>query len=173
LHRQLAPMWSVKARRWVPRAGQTEVALAAARAQVNAYWLDDEPPRNTVDYARLRNKLSVDGIDVTIDPIEPLSKDGELTVRLTHEPGKPVLVRVAIRGASRRWDLNEEHKFFDNANKYTAVFGPIQETDLADLTFEFFSLATIRERAKKVSMELKQAPDLKSHSPIPGPILRD
>jgi hypothetical protein len=175
LHRQLAPMWSVKARRWVPRAGQTEVALAAARAQVNAYWLDDEPPRNLVDFAKVsqKEKLSVDGINVTIDRDITLSKDRELTVRLTHEPNKPVLVRVSINGASRRWNLNEEHKFFDTANKYTAVFGPIQETDLPHLTFEFFSLATIRERAKKVSMELKQAPDLKSHSPIPGPILRD
>src|SRR5262249_52823928 len=60
LHRQLAPMWAIKARDWPARAGQTEVGQEAARAQVDAYWLDDEPPRNTVRWTELRDTLSVD-----------------------------------------------------------------------------------------------------------------
>ena len=175
LDQQLAHAWKVTASRWVPRAGQTEVALNAARAQVDAYWLESEPPGSTVDFARLKEKErhSVDGIDVTVDPDITLDKDGKLTVRLTHEPKKPVLVRVAINGISRRWDLNEEHKFFDTANKYTAVFGPIQQKDLAKLSFEFFSLAAIKDRAKKIPMELKQPPTLGARDQLPRPKLRD
>lgn len=165
LHYRPAPAWKVSATRWVPMAGKTEVSFAAARSRVDAYWLDSEPQaRATLRLAELRDKdavLTVDDVKVTVDRDAPI-KNGELTVRLTHAPNKPVLVRVA----GQRWTLREEHRFFDKANQYTAVF-EVREEDRDKITLEFFSVATIKDRSRKVALDLPRASTQDSRDELP------
>src|SRR5262249_30724102 len=164
---RVAPAWTVRATGWMPRNGEKEVAIAPARARLEAYWLDTEPQaKDTLEFAKLtgeERELSVDGVKGTVDRELTGDKEGYLAVRLTHEPRKPVLVRAKIGGTGSQWALNEDHKFFDKANQYTAVFGPLRAADLNALTLEFYSLDSIKGRAKHATVDLPRAPSLTDH----------
>src|SRR5262249_12247939 len=69
-----------------------------------------------------------------------------LVVRLRHPEGKPVLVRPPWRY------LGEEHRFYEKAGKYTALFWPVTLPQaLKSLQeLEVVSLEGFRERAREL-----------------------
>jgi hypothetical protein len=172
-----APAWRLTGAPWVPATGQSEVRVAPARPRVEAFWLEREPPAaRTLEFSSLNvadrelqakdRKFAVDNGNVEITDLT--TGGGYLTLRLTHDPGKPVLVRVLLQGITQQWTLGEEHRFFGNANRYTATFGPLRPEDVSRrLTLQFYSVKAIKEMSKPVSLDLPNSPEPNRDDKLP------
>jgi hypothetical protein len=168
LLRRYAPAWALTSANWPPEKGQSSVSIAPALPRVDAYWLDTEPPAAaTREFTSLNvadrelkekdRKFSVDDGQVEIEELSV--RGGYLTIRLNHSENKPVVVRAYVQGLSQSWTLGEDHKFFGNANRYTATFGPIEPDDLPKrLTLKFLSIASVKAMATPVTAEVREAP---------------
>ena len=167
LLRRTAPAWQVELKPWFPVAGQDNVRTNPARPRLDAWWVDRLPGDGAPlpipslnllkrDPAKFAGDLTVGGTTVTVD--EVAVEDGELVVRLTHEPGKPVVVRLTqLREGELRYRVKELHRFYDRANKYTVRFGPIDESDRArPFTLELYSLESLKRVANPVRMNLEE-----------------
>jgi hypothetical protein len=176
LHRP-APAWALTSASWPPERGQTEVNIAPALPRVDAYWLEKEPPaKATLEFTSLNvaerelkekdRKFTVDTGEVEIEELS--TRDGYLTIRLNHSEKKPVVVRVSVQGISQTWTLGEDHKFFGNANRYTATFGPLRAEDLEHrLTLQFYSIASIKSLATPATAEVREPPNRNNRDALP------
>jgi hypothetical protein len=177
LLRRYAPAWSLTSANWPPEKGQSSVINAPALPRVEAYWLDTDPKAtatreftslNVAD-RELKEKDRTFGVDDGQVMDLQLSVDkGYMTVRFTHTEGKPVVVRAYVQGLSQVWTLGEDHKFFGNANRYTATFGPLNPDDLPKrLTLKFFSIASVKAMATPVTVDVREAPDRNAKDYLP------
>ena len=170
-----APAWQLTSTPWVPRQGKSEVKISPALLRVDAYWLERVPPATeTMDFSsvkaaqrefKTKATFTVDTSNVSID----LKTDDErrLTIRITHSPDKPVVVRVA---QGDRWTIREDHLFFGNENKYTAIFGPFSPADWdLQLTLQFLSIASIKNKnnATRLTVDVPEPPDVNNKDFLP------
>ena len=168
LLRRLAPAWRITGP-WVPKAGEAALnRLNGAAPRVDAYWLEREPTAKftkeitslkaiDLEFLEKDKKFSVDGTDVEVDIAPPT--DGLLTIRVRHADKRPVLVRVKVQGVKQRWTLGEEHRYYGQANCYTAVFGPFESEDYnRRVTLEFFTIDSLRALAQHMTLDLPRGP---------------
>jgi hypothetical protein len=99
------------------------------------------------------------GQSFTIDEkevkIESVRMDNNyLSVILTYPPGPPVVfLRPSELVESPRLTLEEEHRFYDKAGKYSARFGPLSEDEQRrTFTLDFYSMAKLKAGASKIEL---------------------
>jgi hypothetical protein len=88
-----------------------------------------------------------------------------MVVRLSHVPGKTVMVQL---GGPLPKPEGAEHYFYNEANKYTAVFWGVTEDRLNDpnFTFDLISVDEIKRTVNPADLKLS-APTEKHRPPPP------
>ncbi|WP_020470993.1 vWA domain-containing protein [Zavarzinella formosa] len=178
---RIAPTWVVTAHTWVPRKGQTEVAIAPAHPKVEGYWLDRMPEQDgkaTLEFKSLNRlgdelakmpsrKFGIQGVgEITLDDI---AIEGRyLTVRLKYPKGSPVVPRAYnLLGVEQRWTLEEEHRWYGPAGVCVSRFGPLPEDLAIPLTLDVYSLDAIKRTARKQELVPKDEPDFNARDIYP------
>jgi hypothetical protein len=143
------------------------VQARAAPAQVQMWWTDfPESPDISRQFSRSMKKKEPDKLrlgddtveieDVSIEekevPTDAVGKDvGKmilkqcLVVRLSHTKGKPVLVQLASR------HKGAEHRFYQGANKYTALFWDLDNPDQDQHLFNVIFLDAMKKQDEPVN----------------------
>jgi hypothetical protein len=125
---------------------------------VETWWLSDNfsgvrSERNNRQIpleADFKNRpVKVHGKDVVIESVqlELRTVQGKkdtpcLVVRLRHAEGEPVLVRLAEPKVE-----GEEELLYSGANKCTAIFWPIERSQVENLKLNLISLKEVKEKA--------------------------
>src|SRR5262249_37200084 len=135
-----APAWVLDVPEWPVLAG----TQTPATPLLQVWWNPDQETAAAAALDRgadfrtltqLRQKtVQVDGDKVVIESVQveehlvasrrdrKLEKTSCLVVRLSHAPDRPVWVRLQGLDAA-----GQEHRFYTEANKYTALFWPVTE----------------------------------------------
>ncbi len=157
----VAPAWNLQLTRWDRSVAQDRIR----RPTVTGFWIEGFPApayKYSFDLRALPTKTTrilVDGLPVDVAPptIEhaggPGLEEGDyLTLRASYsDPTRPILIRPGkLKGVNQRFDLCEQHLYFDASGRYTARFGPITELDkkIGTVEADFFSVSDLRERAR-------------------------
>jgi hypothetical protein len=167
-----APAWGVDVPQWPRRPGAGGQGGPPVRPELRVWWSPDQEPYGaylehghdfTTPQEIVAKTVSLKDQDVVIESVrvephrvEVRPAEGDrpavretrncLVVRVAHVPGRPVWVR--LRGLNL---LGEEHRFYDSAGKYTALFWPATGGDAAKLlqSIEVFSLTAFKKRAEE------------------------
>ena len=141
--------------------------------QLNAWWTAEEPrahARVPLEEIKAVNpgspravKLGREESDenVTIENVRFIDRLGQrqhcLVVRIHHPKDKPVVAR--LRGLSV--EGHQEDQFYGQADTYTGIFWPVQESQTKNLTVELISLEKILndKETKKCTLDKLPEPD--------------
>jgi hypothetical protein len=172
-----APAWGLDIPVWPTQAGGKGPARPVARA----WWLEDRLPPPTATFDRgldfrdlegLTNRaIRVDERDALLESVcveehlvetQPGARGAPgqlrqmpcLVVRVAHAPNCPVWAQ--IRGLEA---AGQEHRYYSDANKYTAIFWPVSADQAATLLggLDIFSVNAFKRaaEARKTNLELK------------------
>ncbi len=163
LRERIAPAWDITLSRWMPAAGKIGARVNPALPGLDAWWVDvfpGDPYRLSVakletldlELAKIDKNVTIDRSKVRIDDIRV--EGNYLSVRATHEAGKPIVARVLGLKDAQRLELGELHRWYDKPHKYEVRFGPIGRGDLGrPVTFQFYSLESLKKIASHARLE--------------------
>jgi hypothetical protein len=180
-----APAWSMKTGRWPGLPG----GEGRQPQKIHAWWITDRatPPveqslpgrtkgLNQDDPDFLNRPLQIEGDDIVIESVR-LEKHAAfvnpetrrpatcLVVRLKHAPGKPVIARV-VPGVGGFTQEGCEHRLYSDANKYTGIFWPVNESGGAEFTLQLMSLNKIKANAKHAEINNLPPPQSGDRCPV-------
>jgi hypothetical protein len=184
-----APAWSLHVPRWPQREGRAQ----AARPDVEAWWMwqKNAPVAATLEWKR---DFSLEGaflgtrvldndanIKITIDSV------GFETHRVKPDPDAPpheercLVVRARYPKGHRIWiepvglqlnALQQEHQYYDAAERYAAIFWPLNEDQVRN-NLEGFHIVLVEEFKKAALHVGKKLEDLPSPEDTrPKPVTR-
>lgn len=168
VHDYPAPTWSLQVARW-PRKGDDLLPPT-----LKAWWLEKDP---TDEYVNLRHDPARDlktefqdikqvqgvrmGIESITEELRQIRVDGLdpklqrcLVVRLWHEPEKPIWVR--LRDLANRNIEGEEHYFYREPGKVTAVFWPVVRVQEEPFTLHLHSIDALKNSPMRVEVPLRR-----------------
>ncbi len=175
------PAWRVRVWKWPALSDKDNPFAAPSRPDVSLWWSDALPSNPTV-IARDSGKslgecfekqsFTLDGKNIRIENAR--YENGYLVVELAYSPGPPVvLVRPEGLIDSPRLSMQEEHRFYDKAGRYTARFGPVEESRQGQaFRLDFYSMADLKKASKKIEIRPNISPGgdppLRQKTPSPA-----
>jgi len=138
-----------------------------ALPELHAWWTSEEPRvdgsvrlediKRATPSSPQRVKLGEES--VTIENVRFAERYGKrcLVVRIRHAQGRPVFARLSgpyVEG-------DQEDQFYQQANTYTGIFWPVQESQTENLSLELFSLQKVLndKATKHVTLDKLPEPD--------------
>ncbi len=161
------PAFKVRVWKWPAVPGEQNVLRTPARPAITVWWRDNLPGERHPIRRDVRKTLAenfegqtfhMDEKDVKIESAR--IDNNYLTLQLSFPPGPPVVfVRPSELVESPRLKLEEEHRFYEKAGKYTARFGPLSEDEQRRaFTLDFYSMAKLKLDASKMELRPNVSP---------------
>ena len=163
------PAWRIRVWKWPALPEQQNALLAPSRPLVSLWW-SDALPSDPYVIARDSGKSLADSFDnksfsrdeKNIKILSARYENDYLVVELAYPPGPPlVLVRPEGLKDSPRLTMEEEHRFYDKAGRYTARFGPVEEGRQGQaFRLLFYSMNDLKKASKKIDLRPNFSPTI-------------
>jgi hypothetical protein len=135
--------------------GELKPGLFATRAHPAGQRLDDFAPAEVAlaDCKAVIEKVSVESRPVKVGPDRSREQRTCLVVQILYEPKKPVWVRIPqLAAVGQGW--GEEHHYFTEANRYTAIFWGLSDFQARAFSLEVVSLEAFKSAYPSVELRI-------------------
>jgi hypothetical protein len=111
--------------------------------------------------------VALESHDVEVAPNQRAPKPC-LVFRISHDPQKPVFLQLRT---PENYLLGEEHRYYPEANRYTAIFWNLPDPQNVRLAVNLISIADFQAASEPVSFSLRSPDQQSGPDPVPITVL--